>query len=438
MEALLLAIFVLLLALSAFFSGSETALMTVDRLELTRRAREGDAAASLVLRHRKNPHRMLSALLVGNNLANTGAAALATAWAVSVLGEGRGVLVATVTVTLLLLVFSEVLPKTSAAMRPWSFSRLAARPVLGLQILLRPVVDALDLLTRPLVRWLGRRASDAGAPGAAEIRALIALAREGEVPGRILKIAERGLQLSQTTAEDIMVPRVAAVMVEADTEDIMVPRVAAVMVEADTTLEELVRLQRQVGHTRFPVFRKDPDETVGLLHISDVLDVAPEDWGRRRAGEIARTILQIPGTTPLHELLRRMQAQALHLAVVVDEYGGTDGIVTLEDVLEEIVGSIVDERDRDREAEVVRLGEGRLRVRGAVGLAFLAREAGVDLQHPHVSTVGGLIQHLVGRPARTGDRVEHRGHELRVERMTRKGVTVATIRRLPDEEAPEA
>jgi putative hemolysin len=420
MEALLLATFVLLLAFSAFFSGSETALMTIDRLELTRRAREGDATASLVLRHRKSPHRMLSALLVGNNLANTGAAALATAWAVSLLGEGRGILVATGGVTLLLLVFSEVLPKSVAALRPWSFSRVAARPVLGLQILLRPVVDALDLLTRPLIRWLGRRASDAGAPGAAEIRALISLAREGEVPGRILQIAERGLQLSQTSAEDIMVPRV-----------------AAVMVEADTSLEELVRLQRRVGHTRFPVYRGDPDHTVGLLHISDVLDVAPEDWGRRRAGEISRTILQIPGTTPLHVLLRRMQAQALHLAVVVDEYGGTDGIVTLEDVLEEIVGSIVDERDRDREAEIVRIDEDCLRVRGAVGLAYLERETGVDLQHPHISTVGGLIQHLVGRPARTGDRVEHRGHELRVERMTRKGVSVASLRRLPDTDPPE-
>jgi putative hemolysin len=422
MELLLLATFLLLLALSAFFSGSETALMTVDRIELHRRAREGDPTATLVLRQRKNPHRMLSALLVGNNLANTGAAALATAWAVSLLGEGRGVLVATGSVTLLLLVFSEILPKTTAALRPWSFSRWAARPVQGLQSLLRPVIDALDLITRPLVRWLGRRASDAGAPGAAEIRALIALAREGEVPGGILKIAERGLHLSQTTAEDIMVPRV-----------------AAVMVEAETPLDELVRLQRQVGHTRFPVYRQDPDQTVGLLHISDVLDVPPADWGRRKAGEIVRAILQIPGTTPLHQLLRRMQAQALHLAVVVDEYGGTDGIVTLEDVLEEIVGSIIDERDLDREAEIMRLGDDRLRVRGTVGLASLLRETGVDLQHPHVSTVGGLVQHLVGRPARTGDRVRHGGFELRVERMTRKGVALAIIEGLAESEpAPDS
>jgi CBS domain containing-hemolysin-like protein len=324
-------------------------------------------------------------------------------------------------VTVLLLLFSEILPKTTAALRPWTFSRLAARPVWGLQGALLPVVGLLDLLTRPLMRLLGRAGQRVAVPGVAELRALVSLARGGDIPDRVLKIVERGLHLADISAEEVMVPRV-----------------STLMVERRATLTEVIQLHRRVGHSRFPVYQEEPDHTVGLLHVSDVLDVPAEEWGRIPAGRIVRPVLQVPGSTPIHELMRRMQSQAIHLAVVVDEYGGTDGIVTLEDILEEVVGAITDEQDLDREAEIVRFEEGRYRVRGSVGLAVLARETGVDLRHPLLTTVGGLIQHILGRPPRVRDQVIHRGYTLTVERMARRAVALAAVERIPSESETSA
>jgi putative hemolysin len=403
--------FFLLLGLSAFFSGSETALMSVDRIALHRRAREGNRTAALIERQRERPHRMLSALLIGNNLVNVAATALATTIAVRLLGQNRGILAATVIATTMIVFFSEILPKTAAALRPWLICRFAARPIWLLENALRPVVALLDLATRPLMRLLGRRTGRLS-PGLDELRALVSLARGSEVPPSVLEIVDRSLHLGRVTAEEVMVPRV-----------------RAVMVARGMTLAEAVALQRRKGHSRFPVYEGDPDRVVGFLHISEILRRPTATWEEITAGEIIRPVLQIPGTTTLTDLLRQMQARAIHMAVVLDEYGGTDGIVTMEDVLEEVVGSILDEMDVDREEEIVRLGDDRYRVRGPVSLAFLARETGVDLSHEDVATVGGLIQHLLARPAQAGDTVSWNGFELRVERLTRRGVALAGIRR---------
>jgi len=362
---------VLLLLLSGFFSGSETALMAVNRYRLSYLARRGDRRAARVRDLVAMPDRLISTILLGNNFANTAASALATAFAISIAGE-RGIVYATLVMTALLLIFAEIAPKTLKLLYPLaSVAGAAANLVL-----------------------LNSGKGKTGVPGVSEedIKGIISLGEEERVIAREKRRMLHGImRLTETTIEDVMIPRTQVVAIDVNLK----PR-------------EVLDVIRRSGNTRIPVYEGTLDDIVGVLHSKDVFRF----WDRLDdldLRSLPRRPLFVPETATLEGLLQAFQDQRQHMAIVIDEYGGVEGIVALEDLLEEIVGEIEDEYDLPRTPQVMELRDGSLLVGGSCPLSFLRRHYGIELKAEESTTVAGLILEVTGRIPQAKERIEHAG-----------------------------
>jgi len=382
-----ISIFLACLLASGFFSGSETALLSASRLKLRRMAGEGDARAARILDLVGDPRRLLAGILVGNNIANALAVSTATVLFVGLFGETRGAFAATAVSTVLLVLFSEFLPKTAAALHPIRFARRSARPVRWALALLAPLVWPLEKLTRPLGAALGSRRERFGI---AELRVAVSEGvRSGEVDDEMARMLRRGLSLRSKSAGDILVPRV---------------DVAGVDAGAD--FEQCLEAFRREQYSRLLVMEETPDRDLGYLAIKDLTllpEAEREGWTARDG---SREALRVPESKPLPELLAMMRRSGTHFAVVKDEYGGTEGIVTLEDLIEELVGEIRDEHDSDEIDPISQVAEAAWLLRGDVSLKTLNERFGVELPLDEARTVGGLVAEILGRVPAKGDRVE--------------------------------
>jgi Mg2+/Co2+ transporter CorB len=377
-----------LLVLSAFFSGSETALTASSRGKLRAQADKGARGAAVALKLTENSERLIGAVLLGNNLVNILAASLATALFTRLFGDS-GVAIATLVMTLLVLIFAEVLPKTYAITAPESAAARVSRPIGLIVTLFWPLVGAVQVLVRGLLRLFGVRAD----PN----RHVLSLHEEiagtvtlGHHEGAVEK-ADRdrilgALDLGHRTVEEIMRHRSQIEMIDAD----MAPaRIVAQVVEST--------------HTRLPVFKDDPENIVGVVHIRDLLREVDRllraDGGSYpgleglRVLDVARPPYFVPETTPLDEQMRQFLHRRRHFALVVDEYGALHGLITLEDILEEIVGEIEDEFDVQSERPFKRLEGGALLVDGATTIRDLNRETDWDLPDEEANTIAGLVIH---------------------------------------------
>ncbi len=391
----------LLLLFSAFFSGSETALFAANRLRLRHLKEEGSSRARVVLSLLDHPARLLSTLLVGNIFVNTAAAVVATATLVRLLGRERGSLYAFVIVTLLLLVFGEITPKTVAAHRAERLSLLVARPVQWIGTLLTPINRVLSFVTNLLARPLGGHVDpDAPMVTQEEIQLLV---RMGEEQG-VLEQDEREMIHSIFEFGDTVV------------REVMVPRVDMICVEADDPVDALLDVVRTYGHSRVPVYHETVDQIVGLVHVKDLLSGFREGQLVGTARDFTRPAHFVPDTKRLDELFREMRRKKVHMAIAVDEYGGTAGLVTIEDLLEEIVGPIQDEYDRE-EAPIRKLNDRVALVNGAVHLEEVNAALDIALPAGEVDSVGGFVTSLLGHVPAKGEQVAYDGVELAVERV---------------------
>jgi putative hemolysin len=400
---------VVLLVLSGFFSGAETALMAVSRYRLRFLERQGNPRAAVVRKLLADPDRVLSAILLGNNFVNIAASALATSIAIEVAGD-NGVLAATLVMTAMILIFSEIAPKSVAARKP-EWIALAAAPVIRAVVrLLHPFATAAafvaGVFTRP---FLG---ADARYPVVSEeeIQGMLQLGEEEQVIAR-----EKGRMLSSIFR-----------LTETTIEDVMIPRTQIHAVARDATPAEIVAAIRSSGATRIPVFGENLDDLVGVLHSKDVF----EYWDRIDELDIAtimRKPLYIPETATLETLLRMLRHHRQHLAVVVDEFGGVEGIVSLEDLLEEIVGEIEDEHDRPPAPQVLEMKDGSLLVEGTCPINLLNRRYHLDLEAGDSTTVAGLVMEISGEIPGPGTRLEHAGLTFNVRRATRNRIDLIRI-----------
>ena len=380
-------IFLACLLVSGFFSGSETALLSASRLKLRRMAGEGDARARRILHLVGDPRRLLAGILVGNNIANALAVSIATVLFVGLLGEARGAATATAVSTVLLVLFSEFLPKTAAALYPIRFARRAARPVHWALALLAPLVWPLEKLTRPLGAVLASRKEGFGI---AELRVAVSEGvRSGEVDHDLARMLRRGLSLRSKSVGDILVPRV----------DVAV-------VDAGADFEQCLEVFRREQYSRLLVMEETPDRDLGYLAIKDLTLLPESDRAGWTARSATREALRIPETKPLPELLAMMRRSGTHFAVVKDEYGGTEGIVTLEDLIEELVGEIRDEHDSDEIEPITRIAEGAWLLRGEVSVKDLNDRFGIGLPVEEARTIGGLVAEILGRVPAKGDVIE--------------------------------
>jgi len=422
---LTVAAIILLIVLSGFFSGSETALTASSRGKLRAQADRGSLGAAAALRLTEDAERLIGAVLLGNNLVNIMAASLATALFTRLFGES-GVALATLVMTALVLVFAEVLPKTYAITRPESAAARVALPLALVVRVFAPVVAAVRWLVGMILRLFGVRTD----PGThilslhEEIAGTLALGHaEGTVEKEHRDRLLGALDLSERTVEEIMRHRSQIETIDADAP----PR-------------EIVEQCIASTHTRLPVYRGDPENIVGVIHIRDLWREA--DRLMRQAGgdyaaldalrvtDVARPPYFVPETTPLDEQMRQFLHRRAHFALVVDEYGALHGLITLEDILEEIVGEIEDEFDTDSTPPLQRTEAGEVEVDGAMTIRDLNRATDWTLPDEEANTIAGLVIHEAQAIPAEGQVFIFHGFRFEVLERQDNRLTKLRIRRL--------
>jgi putative hemolysin len=386
-----------LLALSAFFSGSETALMSIDRLRVKYLARKGRAGAARLEALLDRPDRLLGAILIGNNLVNIAASVFATALCIELFGK-HGELLTILILTPLLLIFGEIGPKVYAAKYPEKLSFTVMTPIGVIMWLLTPVTWLVGGVSTLLTRLL-RGEEQRALISEDELRSFIEF---GEHAGVVAKEKRKMLH----GVFDLGEIRV---------RDVMVPRTEVIGIEADTPFADVVKLVATTRHSRFPIYEGDLDRVVGVIHSKEILDYLDraDDFSLRR---LARPPLFVPEAKPIETLLQTFRRRHLHLAMVVDEYGGVEGIVTLEDIVEVIVGEIQDEYDEE-EALIRPAGPNRFLVDGSATLRLVNLRFGLTLSEEHVTTVAGFLLNTLGHIPVPGDVAEAQGVTFTVRRM---------------------
>jgi Mg2+/Co2+ transporter CorB len=376
----------ILLLLSAFFSGSETALTAASRGKLRAQADRGSKGAERALSITEDNERLIGSVLLGNNLVNILAASLATALFTRVLGES-GVAVATLVMTLLVLIFAEVLPKTYAITNSEAAASLVAPVIRYVILLFAPVVAAVRALVRVLLRLFGVR-TDPDTHILAVREEIMGALSIGHSEGVVEK-EDRDRILGALDLADRMV------------EEIMLHRSEIEMLDAALPASEIVAKCLDSAHTRLPLYRDDAENIVGVIHAKDLLRAI---YARREAAgkenltefdvmDVAMEPYFVPETTTLDEQMRQFLVRRTHFALVVDEYGALRGLITLEDILEEIVGEITDEFDRDKGVQVRRTDGGDWIVDGGMTIRDLNRETDWNLPDEEANTIAGLVIH---------------------------------------------
>ncbi len=413
------------LVISAFFSASETALTGSSRASMLQLQKNGNVRAGIVTRLLQKRERMIGALLVGNNLANIGASALATGVFTAWFGE-FGVLYATGVMSVLVIIFAEVLPKTVAINAPDRVSLLVARPMQFMTAILSPLLTVIEAIVRLLMRMLGipLGANQAILSPTERLRGAVDLIHhEGGVEKQ-----DRDMLGGLLDLKDL------------DVSDVMVHRTEMVMINADLPAEELVREVLATEYTRIPLWRDKPENIVGVLHAKDLLRairVADGDISKVDASAIALPPWFVPEMRPLSEQLKAFRRRKTHFALVVDEYGEVEGLVTLEDILEEIVGDISDEHDIVV-AGVRAQPDGSVVVDGSVPIRDLNRAMDWDLPDEEATTIAGLVIHEARSIPDRGQSFTFHGFRFRVLRRERNRITALRIVPLPPETQGES
>ncbi len=414
-------IIALLLLLSAFFSGSETALTATSKARMHKLESDGDLRARRVNVLIRDRERLIGAILLGNNLVNILASALATSVFLNLFGGSQiAVAWATVTMTVLVLVFAEVTPKTAAIARPDAFAMLVAPLMRWVVFLFAPITRIVQLIVRGALHLFGLDVSKDSAvfSVAEELRGAIDLHHsEGRVGKEARDLFRGALDLHEIRIEEIMVHRK-----------------SIEMLDLDRPKEEIIQQALKSVHTRLPLYRGDPDNVLGVLHAKDLLRAlwdSEGDVGGIDIEEIARTPYFAPETTTLEEQLDAFKVKQEHFALVVDEYGALMGLVTMEDILEEIVGEIEDEYDSPVQG-VRPQGDGSLNVDGDVTIRDLNRAMDWSLPDDEAVTVAGLVIHEAQSIPEVGQTFSFHSFRFKILRRRRNQITAVKITPIAD------
>lgn len=405
----------MLIALSGFFSGSEIALFSLGEARVRTLREEGRRGSRALEELKRKPERLLATILVGNNIVNIGAASLATALALETYGSA-GVAYATGIMTLLVLVFGEITPKGLATANADAFALLIAPTILLLSRILFPVVVPLERLTQWFVRRSQREGRLTVTEG--EIREMTAIGhREGVIDEHERRIIERAFWLDETRAWDIMTPRV----------DIFAW-------PADRTLASITAELPTLRFSRVPVYRDSVDDIVGILYTRDAYQALVSGQRDIPLERLAREPFFVPGSISLTRLLSDFQTRRIHMGVVIDEYGGTDGLITLEDILEELVGEIVDETDLERQP-LVRISRTDILVEGGADLREINHFFNTAFPTLEHRSLNGYLLDELGYVPREGEEIEREGIMIRILQSTETQVLQAMLRRTISPEA---
>ncbi len=420
-----LVIVLVCLLLSAFFAGSETALTASSRASMARLQKQGNIRASIVNRLLEQRERLLGALLFGNNAVNIAASVLATHFLLSLFGD-VGVVYATVVMTILVVVFSEILPKTAAFNAPDRIALAVARPMYWFVKLFGPLLMTIEALVRWLLKLVGMTVGEDQEVLSAreELRGAVDLLHsEGDV-----EKLDRDMFGGILDLRDLVI------------SDVMIHRTAMITLNVDEPAEDIVNAVIASPVTRIPLWRGNPENFIGVLHVKDLLRALHAVDGAAAKVDIAGLLTPpwfVPEMRPVSEQLKAFRRRKTQLALVVDEYGEVQGLVTLEDILEEIVGDITDEHDIAMPG-VRRQPDGSITVDGAVPIRDLNRVMDWNLPDQEATTIAGLVIHEARSIPEVGQSFTFHGFRFRVLRRERNRITALRIQPLPRKPAVRA
>ncbi len=399
--SILFGILIVLLILSAFFSGSETALMTLNRYRLLHLVKQKHKGAIKAYKLLQRPDRLMGLILLGNNFVNIGASSLATVIAMRLINEGyvslsqeQIILASTATLTFAVLIFSEVTPKTLAALKPEILAYPAAWLYTPLLKILYPFVWIVNLISNLLLRVVGVNASKIKKDqlNKDELKSIVADA-ENLMPARYQNMLLGILDLESASVEDIMTPR----------NEIL-------GIDLEESLESIIRQIQSSPHTRLPIYKKSIDRVIGFLHLRNLIPlITRSDFDKQSITENLTKPFFIPESTPLHKQIQSFKAEKLRIGLVVDEYGDVQGLVTLDDLLQVIVGELVAE-----EADVKEQSDGSFLVDASVTVRELNRITQWDLPTEGPKTLNGLIIEYMETIPEPGVSVRLHGYPLEI------------------------
>jgi Mg2+/Co2+ transporter CorB len=412
---ILIGIVLMLLVFSSFFSSSETALTAASRVRMHAAEKAGDKRATVVSRLMNIRERLLGGILLGNNLVNILASVLTTKLFTNVFGGGGIALVAaTAVMTALILIFAEVLPKTYAISQPDKLALIVARPISLIIKVLSPIVLLVQWIVNIVLRVFGIDTNASAWTAADEIKGAVDLhLQEGGVAKRARDQIYGVLEIGELTVEDVMIHRSNLSMV-----DLAMPT------------DELIKSVLSSGHSRLPVYSNNSDNVVGIIHVKDLLAALVKS-GDALAVDVKKLLREswfVPETTSVVKQLRAFQSKREHFALVVDEYGALMGVITLEDILEEIVGDIQDEYDEEL-AGVTRYKDGSAVVRGDIAIRDLNRAMDWKLPDDEAVTIAGLVIHESQTIPTKGQAFAYHGYRFEILARERNQIQSLKVRK---------
>lgn len=379
---------IILICLSAFFSSAETSMTTVNKIRIQSLAEQGDKRASILLTVIEDSGKLLSTILIGNNIVNISASSLATTITMRLFGNAA-VSISTGIITLLVLIFGEITPKTMASLHAEKMALSYARIIHFLMFLLTPVIFLVNKMAKGVLTLL--RVDDSVKGNTITEHELRTLVNVGHKEG-VIETEERQMIYNVFDFGD------------SQAQDVMVPRIDVTFADVNSSYEDLIQLFREEKHTRFPVFEETTDNIIGIINVKDLLLTDQKDFTLRKILREAYFTYEYKKTS---ELLMEMKEHSVSFAVVLDEYGATSGIVTLEDLVEEIVGDIHDEYDIEEEDDLTEILPGKEYLAlGSARLDDLDEVLHLDIESDDYDSIGGYIIEQLDRFPEKGNRLQ--------------------------------
>lgn len=399
---LYMVVLAILIILSAIFSGTETALMSVNSVRARSLLKQKKRGSEALYRIKQNPHRLLITILMGNNLVNIAAASIATVVFTGLFGS-TGVGVATGIMTLLILVFGEITPKTFSTQNSVRVSLFMARPIEIMTYVLYPFVLFFEAISRVMSKLLGSREEKHLSEDV--MKTMVTMGKEEGILSReVADMMHNVLEFEGTKVTSIMTPEV-----------------KMEMVEGNKKLKEVIDLVVKYPYSRYPVYLKNKDKVIGILDVDDVLKYMKTGRLNKKIKSIVRKVYFVPETKEIDELLAEFEGGNVPMAIVVDEYGEVSGLVTVEDILEEIVGDIFDKSTRES-IYIKEVSDKMIRVDARASIEEINRQLHLGLKKGHFNTLAGFIEHHLQRIPKKGEKIELKKVDIVVDRVTRQGI----------------
>lgn len=392
-----LLILIVLLCFSGFFSASETALLAIGKIKLRHMVEENKNGANILSKLLKNPNRLLGTILIGNNAVNIGASALATSLAIKYFGSS-GVGIATGVMTILVIVFGEITPKTLAVKNPEKVSLKVARAISIITTILYPITEFVNFITDIILRLLGTSSSkEKPYITEEEFKVMVNVSHEEGV----LEVEEKKMIYNVFEFGDSKV------------QDVMTPRTDVFSIDVEMSYDDIMKLFKEQQYSRMPVYEDNMDNIIGILHIKDMIQSSSVEFNLKKHMRSPFFTLELKRVA---ELFNEMRDNKVQMAIVLDEYGGTSGIITMEDLIEEIVGEIQDEYDVYM-SEIEPISKSEFLCVGSAKIDLVNEIANINIQSENYDSIGGFVIGEMGRFPRTGESIDYQGIKFIIEKV---------------------